>query len=227
MVQSTIAYALAARAHGRDGRVLSTPDTVERMRSAAASFGEASRGALAGPTGLAGDGTLVVLLASPDGVLPAARVIAASVRPARTTFCAARSEFPTSASSREAVEPAILVSDRALSVAAERIEETDFRQARFLVVGPSPGELVGTLIGLILESYDSMTDRQTQIVELLRESETQQQVATHLGVSRQAVNQSLTAAGWPHIERAEKIARRELAALWNRQEGEKSRGGER
>jgi DNA-binding phage protein len=100
----------------------------------------------------------------------------------------------------------------------ELLPETDVRESRFLVAGGGRGELVGTLLDLILEAYDAMTQRQRQIVDLVKTSDTQQQVATHLGISRQAVNQSLTAAGWPHIERAETVVRSEFRALWNHPE---------
>ena len=56
-----------------------------------------------------------------------------------------------------------------------------------------------------------MTDRQRQVVALVRESGSQQAVAQHLNVSRQAVNQSLTSAGWQHLLRAESVARARLA----------------
>ena len=65
---------------------------------------------------------------------------------------------------------------------------------------------------MVLASYDAMTERQRQIISLIKESETQQQVATHLDVSRQAVNQSLAAAGWPHLKRAENAVREHLSA---------------
>jgi len=211
MARTTVALALAARAHGRDGTPLSAPETIEAIRSAASSFTGTGGGALAGPTSVVDGATIVVPLPRPEAVLPTARAIAASVRPARTTFCVARSEL---GSTDDSVESAILVAERAASEAAARIDETDFREARVLVAAPHPGTLVGALLGLILETYDGMTDRQRQIVELVRGSETQQEVANHLGVSRQAVNQSLIAAGWPHVDRAEALVERELATLW-------------
>jgi len=214
MAHATVAFALAARAHGRDGRPLKSRETLERMRSAAGSFAGERPGLVAGPTQVVDAGTVVMLLASPEAVLPAARTVAHAAHPASTTFSAAMSGLERSESPDQQLDPAILVAERAASEAADRIGEADFREARFIVAGPPPGDLLGVLLGLILETYDAMTDRQRQIVELVRESDTQQKVATHLGVSRQAVNQSLLAAGWPYLERAEAVAVRELSAMW-------------
>ncbi len=68
-----------------------------------------------------------------------------------------------------------------------------------------------------------MTERQRLTISLIKKSDTQQQVATHLDVSRQAVNQSLAAAGWPHLQRAEEAVRDHLSALSSSAHGE--RGG--
>jgi DNA-directed RNA polymerase specialized sigma subunit len=68
---------------------------------------------------------------------------------------------------------------------------------------------------MVLTSYDAMTERQRQIISLIKESDTQQEVATHLDISRQAVNQSLTAAGWPHLKRAEDAIRQHLSARFS------------
>lgn len=218
MTQSSNAVALAARAHGRDGRVLSSPEVIARMRAAAATLGETDRTTLAGPTDVVGGETVVLQLSSPEAVLPAALALAASVRPSKTTFCAARaySSDPDTPPAGDPLEAALLTADRASTEAAGRLSETDSRETRFLVAGPSPASLVGALVGLILEAYDSMTDRQRQMVDLVRTSDTQQQVAIHLGISRQAVNQSLAAAGWPYLERAEAVVRNQLLTLWNR-----------
>jgi DNA-binding phage protein len=216
MTTSSDAFALAARAHDGNGDPSSSPALLGRMRAAVAALGQAGRRILAGPTGIVGETTLVLQLTSPEAVVPAVLALAASVRPARTTFCACRagassSDLPPAG---DPMEAALAAAERAAGEATRRIEETDLREARVLVVGSSEANLVGAILGLVLESYDSMTDRQRQIIELARDSRTQQQVATHLGISRQAVNQSLSSAGWPHIQRAESAASHGLAALW-------------
>jgi DNA-binding phage protein len=217
---SVASVALAVRAHGSDGRVLTDANTLARMRAAAAELGEAGRDMLAGPTGVVGEGTLVLQLVSPDVILPAALIIASSIRPAKTTFCAAADPARGVGSPEPgiAIDAALLASDAAAKEAVERLSETDVRESRFLVEAGSSGAIAGALLGLILEAYDAMTERQRQIVDLVRASDTQQQVARHLGVSRQAVNQSLSAAGWPHIDRAEIAVRDELRALWSASE---------
>lgn len=82
------------------------------------------------------------------------------------------------------------------------LSETDHRDSRVRVVGPAAGPAIGAALDLLLSAYDAMTDRQRQIVELVKSAPTQQDVATHLGISRQAVNQSLASARWPHLESA-------------------------
>lgn len=218
MTNSSAAFALAARAHGRNGSVAESPETLAKMRAAAVSLGESRRRILAGPTEIVGTSTLILQLTSPEAVLPASLALASSVRPARTTFCAccARAGSRNSPPAGDRMESALAAREQAASEAAARLSETDFRESRFVVTGPRPADLVGVLLGLILESYDSMTERQRQIVDLVRDSDTQQEVATHLGISRQAVNQSLAAAGWPYLERAEAMALAELSSLWDR-----------
>lgn len=218
MTNLSAAYALAVRAHNSDGGTATPPRVAARMRAAAAALGEHQPRILAGPTGVMGDGTLVLQLASAEAVLPAVLALASSARPARTTFCA--SSAPTAPvdvpASGDRMESTLAAANLAATEASEHLPETDFREARVLILGPDPAELIGSLMGLILEGHDSMTERQRQIVDLVRESETQQEVATHLGISRQAVNQSLAGAGWHHLERAEATALRELRALWDR-----------
>jgi FixJ family two-component response regulator len=80
------------------------------------------------------------------------------------------------------------------------------------------------MIDLILEAYDGMTERQRQVIALVRESGTQQKVAQHLGVSRQAVNQSLAAARWPHLRRAEEAVVGRITALISQGEATSGRG---
>ncbi len=217
MTNTNASYALAVRAHARDGSVDASPRMLARMRSAAAALGESEPRILAGPTGIVGETTLVLQLVSPEAVLPAILALATAVRPERATFCTSAAPVVPGGGGPHAdyMTPALSAAHRAATEAVGRLDETDFREARVLVVGPPPAELLGSLIGLILEGHDAMTERQRQIVQLVRESETQQEVAEHLGISRQAVNQSLAAAGWHHIERAEASAVKGLADLWD------------
>jgi hypothetical protein len=215
MVGVHSAVALAARAHERDGRVSISSAPFSRLRAAAAEMGQTGAELIGGPSADAGDGVLVLPLTTPDAVLAVVLRLASLMRPFKTTFCAAI--VPTTRSrsggGAQSVDAALLAADRAAGAAAAGIADTDPRDSRIVVLGPGPEALVAALIDLIIEAYDSMTERQRQIVDLVKQSETQQQVAGHLGVSRQAVNQSLGSAGWPHLERAEETARGHLASL--------------
>ena len=215
MVDVHSAVALAARAHERDGRVSVSSGAFSDLRTAAARFGRSHPEFIGGPSADAGDGVLVLPLTTPDAVLTVVLSWASQLRPSETTFCAV--VVPVGAgrsrAGSESVDAALIAADTAATAAAARIVDTHPRDSRIAVLGPGPDPLAAALIDLILEAYDSMTERQRQIVDLVKQSETQQQVASHLGISRQAVNQSLAAAGWLHLERAEDVARHHMASL--------------
>lgn len=215
MIKSGCAIALAARVHARDGAQRNDAEAIERLRETAVAIGRETPDVLAGPSDTTPEAVLVLPLTSPDVILSAVLSIAERLRPAKTTFAA--SVVPLEVSSRagppESVEAALLASDHAATVAATRIGETDPRESRALILTPDGDGVLDALVGLILETYDGMTERQRQIVELVRSSDTQQQVATHLSISRQAVNQSVTAAGWPHLRVAEEAVARRLGSV--------------
>ncbi len=215
MTELSAAVALAARGHERDGRILAGPAVRDDLRAAAAAIGESSPEILAGPSDVVHEDVLVLPLASPDAVLPVMLTIAAAMRPAKTTFCAAvmPRDREAAAPAGDSLDGTLLAADHAATEATAGITETDVRDSRALVLTPEPDPMLGALLDIILEAYDSMTDRQRQIVDLVKDSETQQQVATHLGISRQAVNQSLTAARWPHLRQAQEAVLNRLASL--------------
>ncbi len=207
------AVTLAARGHARDGRQLSDPGTVDRLRAAATALGANAPGVLTGPSVVTEDGLLLLSLAAPEAALAAVLGIATAMRPTRTTFCAVAvaAETGGQASATPAVDGALIAAGAAADRASSSILDTDPRECRVLVFLPHEEPQTGALIDLVLERYDSMTDRQRQIVALIRNSDTQQEVATHLDISRQAVNQSLAASGWLHVRRAEGVVRSRLA----------------
>jgi DNA-binding CsgD family transcriptional regulator len=130
---------------------------------------------------------------------------------------------PHGGASRNPVEASLLAAEAAASLALRDVEETDVREPRVSLLAPGHAPLLAALAGMVLASYDAMTERQRQIISLIKESDTQQEVATHLDISRQAVNQSLTAAGWPHLKRAEDAIRQHLSARFSSDGG--GRGG--
>ncbi len=213
MTSMSAAVALAARAYphssaGEDGR--------DRLRAAAAVLGEARPEILAGPSSVDPDGTLVLVLASPQAILPAVLSIAETLRPVKATFSAAvvpRSPAGETLRREPSVETTVLAAEHAATGAVAGLAETDLREYRVLVTGAGCDPLIGTVLSLILELYDAMTDRQRQVVALVRESGSQQEVAKHLGVTRQAVNQSLSAAHWHHLRHAEEVVLSRLASL--------------
>lgn len=207
--------ALAVRVHERNGAVAVSSEAFSDLRAAAAQLGQAEPGFVTGPSAVAEGGTLVLPLASPEAVLAVVLALSSDLRPLKTTYCAAVVPAPAgrSGGGGEPVEVALMAADRAATLAASGVAETDPRDSRIVIMGPERDRLAGALIDLIIEAYDSLTDRQRQMVALIRQSETQQQVARHLGISRQAVNQSLAAARWLHLERAESAALRHLASL--------------
>jgi hypothetical protein len=215
MIKSSCAVVLAARVHARSGAARNDAETVERLRAAAVAIGEASPEILAGPSDTTADAVLVLPLSSPEAILCAILSIAERMRPGKTTFAASvvpLDEAPQE-HAEETVEAALLASDRAATTAASRIAETDARESRVIVFAPGRDGVLDALLDLIVEAYDAMTDRQRQIVSLVRNSDTQQQVAKHLSISRQAVNQSIMAAGWPHLRLAEEAVTRRLGSL--------------
>lgn len=215
MTKSSFAVVLAARLHARSGAARNDTEAVERLRAAAVAIGEENPEILAGPSETTPAAVLVLPLSSPGAVLAAILSIAESLRPGKSTFAA--SIVPLDGASRrgaeESVEAALLASDRAATTAASRIGDTDARESRVLILAPGRDGILDALLDLIVEAYDAMTDRQRQIVSLVRNSDTQQQVAKHLSISRQAVNQSIMAAGWPHLRLAEEAVARRLGSL--------------
>lgn len=229
------AIALAVRLHSRDGAPDRGESSRERLSAAVAAIGERRPELFGGPSDSDQDGRLLCSPSSPECVLELVLELADGLRPWRPTFCASVRPLETSADIQtRAVRPAGFVREpetheatriapsvdasivgrsRAAREAAGGLDATDPRQARVAIVGRPGCEPLGALAGMIVESYDAMTERQRQIVRLTKRSETQQQVAKHLDVSRQAVNQSLAAAGWQHLKRAERIAADGLAAL--------------
>lgn len=212
MAPGTTAVALAVRAHPRAASRSGTAEISDALSSAAARIGEESPALLAGPSTLSADGTLVLVLSEPKAILQAILEVADRVRPIPTTFSAAvrrprdGGRGPGSGHSpvdRNPVSDKVMAAGAATSVALSWAAETDPAGRRVIVGHEEPDGMLGSLIELVLLVYDGMTDRQRQIVSLARSSETQQQVASHLDISRQAVNQSLAAAGWKQLRRAE------------------------
>ncbi len=213
MTRRNTAVALAARAHLRGGAHSGGAEAERLLRGAAAAIGESRPDALLGPSSLTPDGTLLLALREPAAILDAILTVADEVRPHAVTFCAAVATGPEAAGAPGgAVESAVLAAGEAASAALAGLEDTDVRERRIALLAPGPAPLLATLIDLILVAYDEMTDRQRQIISLTRCSETQQQVARHLDISRQAVNQSLASAGWPHIRSAEETLRAHFAS---------------
>ncbi len=178
---------------------------------------------LALPGVVAPDGVLSVTPSSPRAVVEIILAVAAAARPEQTTFCVTMAppdnilrERPddalTHTPSRD-LEDAVLGAHAADASARAGLSETDHRDSRVRVVGPGAVPVLGAALDLLLEAYDAMTDRQRQIIQLVKSSRTQQDVATHLGISRQAVNQSLASARWPHLDSAEQHIGASLAEL--------------
>jgi DNA-binding NarL/FixJ family response regulator len=215
MTKSTCAVALAVRVHAGSGAARNDAETVERLRAAAVSIGEETPGILAGPSDTTPGAVLILPLTSPEAILSAILSIAERLRPGKTTFAASvvALDEASPGGSEETVEATLLASDRAATTAASSIGETDARESRVLVLAPGRDGVLDALLDLIVEAYDAMTERQRQIISLVRNSDTQQQVAQHLSISRQAVNQSIMAAGWPHLRLAEEAVARRLGSL--------------
>ncbi len=192
--------ALAARLHSTDGRRRDDEDALRLLAGAAQAFGAGHPDTLLASSRAPGDGALVLRLRRGSALPDAMLALAASLRPHRPTFCGAIARHGTDARQGVAVERAVL-----------GLARTDARGPRAFMLVPDEDDVLSSLLDLILEAHDGMTDRQRQVVALVRSSGSQQAVARHLNVSRQAVNQSLAAAGWPHISRAESAARARVA----------------
>jgi hypothetical protein len=215
MIKPSCAVALAARLHATNGAPRGDDEAAARLRQAAAAIGQETPEILAGPSDTTADAVLVLSLSSPAAILSAILSIAEMLRPCKTTFAASVVPLDEATHGRasESVDAALLASDRAATLATSRIGETDARESRVLVLAPDRDGVLDALLGLIVEAYDAMTERQRQIVSLVRSSDTQQRVAKHLSISRQAVNQSIIAAGWPHLRLAEEAVARRLGSV--------------
>ncbi|MCK4410602.1 MAG: hypothetical protein KAW67_10965, partial [Candidatus Eisenbacteria sp.] len=214
MATGTTAVALAVRVHPRGGAPSGDEASVQALRKAASAVGRRNPEMLSGPSSVSSEGVLLLTLGTPGTILGAILAVADELRPVGTTFCAAVSAGigPLGGRSTNSVESSLLAAEEAASLALQAVEETDAREHRVSLLAPEHAPLLAALAGMVLASYDAMTERQRLIISLIKESDTQQQVATHLDVSRQAVNQSLAAAGWPHLKRAEDAVREHLSA---------------
>jgi hypothetical protein len=192
---------LAAQLHATDGRRRDDDEALRLLRCAARAFDAGYAGTPARASSVMAGGALVLHPASGAALLDALLELGASLRPHRPTFCGAIAQRTSGVRWDAAVERAVA-----------RLADTDTRGPRTVVLIPEEDLVLGALLDLVLEAHDGMTDRQRQVVALVRDSGSQQAVALHLNVSRQAVNQSLTAAGWPHLFQAESVARARLAA---------------
>ncbi|MCK4512600.1 hypothetical protein KAW64_12725 [bacterium] len=214
MMRGKPAAVLAVRVWGTEGRERSDSIALKRLRGAAAAVALSDPQALAGPSVSSPDGALLLSLASPSEALNVILAVADHTRPLRTTFAVVLAHEPVSeeglasdnARSTTARDGDTLLRylaiEEASASALSTLAATDPRDARTLVRWPHDDSILASLIDLVLLAYDSMTDRQRQIIALVKGSDTQQQVAAHLNVSRQAVNQSLAAANWQHVRRA-------------------------
>lgn len=197
---SLSAVALAACLHATDGRRRDDDDALRLLVGAAQAFAADHPDTVVASSPAKAGGALVLRLRWGSAIPDAMLALAASLRPHRPTFCGAIVRHATDARQGVAVERAVL-----------GLARTDARGPRALLLVPDEDDVLSSLLDLILEAHDGMTDRQRQVVALVRSSGSQQAVARHLNVSRQAVNQSLAAAGWPHIARAESAARARVA----------------
>lgn len=214
MATGTTAVALAVRVHPQGGAPSGDEPSVRALREAASAVGRRNPEMLSGPSSVSPEGVLLLALSAPGTILEAILAVADELRPLGTTFCAAVSARTSSDGGAfpGSLESSVLAIGAAASLALHGVEETDVREHRVSLLAPGHDPLLAALAGMVLATYDAMTERQRQIISLIKESDTQQQVATHLDVSRQAVNQSLAAAGWPHLKRAEDAVRGRLSA---------------
>jgi len=209
MPNNTTAVALAVRVHPRGGAPSGDDRAVAALKGAASAAVSGDPELLSGPSSVTADGVLLLHLSDPGRVLDAVLAVASALRPLASTYCGAIDDGDGGDGGGH-VESALIAGEAAASMALHGIESTDAKERRVCLLTPDPDPVVSALAGMVLATYDAMTERQRQIISLTRSSDTQQQVATHLDVTRQAVNQSLAAAGWPHLRRAEEEIRRHL-----------------
>jgi DNA-binding phage protein len=198
------AVALATELHSPDGNRRGDEEAARLLRAAALAFGARAPWAVAGASSLTAASVLVLPLTSPETLLDAVLALAASLRAHRPTFCGSVAE------SARGDDAGLLAQTAAADRAVAGLSSTDARGPRAVMLAPEEDATLGALVDLILTAHDAMTARQRQVVALVRESRSQQAVAKHLGVSRQAVNQSLASAGWPILSHAEGVARERL-----------------
>lgn len=74
---------------------------------------------------------------------------------------------------------------------------------RFVGFGDPDDAVLNALASLLHHMRAGFTDRQRQVVDKLREGQTHESIAGHLGVSRQAVTKHAAAAGWAVYEEGE------------------------
>jgi hypothetical protein len=215
MATGATAVALAVRVHPRGGAPSGDEASVRALREAAASVGRARPEMLSGPSTVSPEGTLLLALTTPGAVLETVLALADALRPMGTTFCAALAGG-SGTSAGDSVSASLLATEEATSLALKGALETDAKERRVRLLVPDDDAMASSLASMVLACYDAMTARQRHIISLIKESETQQQVATHLDVSRQAVNQSLASAGWPHLRRAENVITEHLSAAGRR-----------
>ena len=215
------AVTLAVRVHPRGSAPSGDEPSVRALREAASAVGRGNPEMLSGPSSVSHEGVLLLALSAPGTILEAILAVADELRPLGTTFCAAVAAGTGShgRTSPNPVESSVLAVEAAASLAQHGVEDTDVRERRVSLLAPRHDSLMAALAGMVLASYDAMTERQRQIISLIKESDTQQEVASHLDVSRQAVNQSLAAAGWPHLRRAEDAIRDHLSARYSSEGG--------
>ncbi|MBM3307055.1 MAG: hypothetical protein FJY74_01855 [Candidatus Eisenbacteria bacterium] len=201
------AISLATRLHAPDGGRRADDEAARELKGAARAFALRWPGALSGAPTVTSDGALALQMTSAAALVDAMLSLAASLRDDRPTFCGAVVRLQRPA---EAVEMRLVAQSDAFERALAGLPESDPRGPRVVMLLPDPDPVLGALLDLLLSAHDEMTARQRQVVSLVRESETQQAVARHLNVSRQAVNQSLAAAGWPLLLHAESVVRARL-----------------
>ena len=191
-----VTLALAARAHTANGRRRDDPEAIAILERAARDLSGSRPGSLLASPSVTREGVLLAEPASSSALLDTLIALSVSLAPVRATFCAAVLPLPRSA---------------AIERAVQGLDDADPRAPRVVALAPDRDELLGALAALVLEAYRVMTVRQRQVVSLVKEIGSQEDVARHLGVTRQAVNQCLGSAGWPHLREAERTLRRHVA----------------
>ena len=212
--ENACALLVAAQICDPSGVRRADPAALELLRRASGELAARRAGLLALPGVVAPDGVLSVTPSSPEVVVEIVLAVAAAARPEHTTFCVTmamqddlireRPENGLAHTPTRVLEAAVLGAHAADASARAGLSETDHRDSRVRVLGPGAVHALSAALDLLLEAYEAMTERQRQIIRLVKSSRTQQDVATHLGISRQAVNQSLASARWPHLDSAER-----------------------